>query len=266
MNRDDPRDPYQFVPGEVVTGEVPSVDATAPSVNDREGRQALDPVTAELEVADAGLHRELGSPGISPSERGPIRPVFGPVRISSSPDLSGAGVPSGPDEVDFGSVEDDLWPVRGPAKGVRLPVPAAILLVLLVAAGGIWGGAALQRAQGSSAATTFSAARLAFSHGAAGAGAFSRFASGPAAGATTGTVTVIDGSTLYITNAAGNIVKVTLTPSTTITRDATATAADLRPGDTVVIEGATAKNGTVAASSIAATAAGVTPSVGGFGG
>lgn len=266
MNRDDPRDPYQLTPGEAITGEVPPVHGAVPSVYDREGREALDPVTAELEVGDAGLHGEPHSWGTSASERGLTRSVFGPVRFSSSPDLAGAGVPSAPGEADFGSVEDDLWPVRAPAKGIRLPVPAAILLVLLIAAGGIWGGAALQRSQGSSAASTFSAARLAFSHGETGAGAFSRFASGSASGATTGTVTVIDGSTLYITNAAGNIVKVTLTPSTTITRDAKAAAADLRPGDTVVIEGVTAKNGTVAASSVSATAAGVTPSVGGFGG
>ncbi len=82
--------------------------------------------------------------------------------------------------------------------------------------------------------------------------------------AATGTVTEIKGSTLYVTNSSGNLVEVTLTPSTTVTRDAKTIWLGLTPGDTVVVQGTTAKNGTVTAASISATAEGVTSGFGGF--
>ena len=50
----------------------------------------------------------------------------------------------------------------------------------------------------------------------------------------------------------------TLTKSTTITRNADATAIDLRPGDTVTVQGATGSGGAVTATSVSATAPGVT--------
>jgi len=46
--------------------------------------------------------------------------------------------------------------------------------------------------------------------------------------------------------------------STTYTREAKSTASAMQPGDTVIVQGTTAKNGTVAATSVADTAAGVT--------
>ena len=53
--------------------------------------------------------------------------------------------------------------------------------------------------------------------------------------------------------------------STAVTRNAKASQSGLRPGDTVVVQGATANNGTVTATSVAATAAGVTTAGGSFG-
>ncbi len=135
--------------------------------------------------------------------------------------------------------------------------PVAVLLVLLIAGGGIWGGAALQRSQGSttgagSIASAF-ASRFASARGATGArGGFG----GASTAAASGTVTEIQGSTLYVTNASGNLVEVKIDTSTTVTRNAKTTLSGLAPGDTVVVEGTKAKNGTVTASSIAATAAG----------
>jgi thiamine monophosphate kinase len=67
---------------------------------------------------------------------------------------------------------------------------------------------------------------------------------------------VVDGKTLYILTSAGSLVKVTLGASTTITRNATTQADGLRPGDTVVVQGATGKSGDVTATSISATAPG----------
>ncbi len=101
--------------------------------------------------------------------------------------------------------------------------------------------------------------------GAAGFGGFGGF--GELHGQATGTISVVDGQTLYVLSAAGSLVKVTLTPSTTITRNATAAPDDLRPGDTVVVQGSTSANGNVSATSIAATAPGISSTGGrGFGG
>ena len=143
-----------------------------------------------------------------------------------------------------------------------------MLLVLLIAGGGIWGGAALQRSQGStsgssSIASAF-ASRLAAGRGSGTSGA--RGFGGASSAAATGTVTEVKGSTLYVTNASGNLVEVTLTPSTTVTRNAKTTLSGLAPGDTVVVQGTTSKGGTVTAASVAATAQGVTSGFGGFGG
>jgi hypothetical protein len=105
--------------------------------------------------------------------------------------------------------------------------------------------------------------------GTTGAGGFSfpgGAGSGGGSAATTGTISVVDGDTLYILTADSALVKVTLGPSTTITRNAKTQAVGLRPGDTVVVQGATGTSGTVVASSVAATAPGVSSSGGSFGG
>lgn len=164
--------------------------------------------------------------------------------------------------------EPEDWPARGPAKGIRLGWPVAVLLVVLIAGGGIWGGAALQRSQGSTTSSSPLASALASRFGPAArgvsGGSATRGFGGASTAAATGTVTEIKGTTLYITNASGNLVEVTLTPSTTVTRNAKTSLSGLAPGDTVVVQGTTAKNGTVTAASVAATAQGVTAGFGGF--
>jgi hypothetical protein len=179
---------------------------------------------------------------------------------------------------------DDEWADRGPARGIRLAVPTAALVALLLVGGGFWAGAALQKSHGSSSSSGAGSAasflsRLRSTAGASGAtGTGQTGTTGAGAGATgaggfglgssaaaTGTISVVDGKVLYVLTTSGALVKVTLGPSTSITRNAKSTPIDLRPGDTVVIQGATATNGNVSAASVAATAPGVS-SAGGFGG
>jgi Domain of unknown function (DUF5666) len=170
------------------------------------------------------------------------------------------------------SSEPEEWPQRGPAKGIRVNWLTALLLVILIAGGGIWGGAELQKHQGSNSTTNaLSAIASRFANrggtgtsrtGTGGAGGFG----GATSAAAAGTVTEIKGSTLYITDSSGNLVEVTLTHSTTVTRNAKTTASALVPGDTVIVEGSKASNGTVTASSVSATAQGVTSGFGAFGG
>ncbi len=164
--------------------------------------------------------------------------------------------------------EDDEWPARGPAKGIRLRAPVALLATTLLLAAGFWGGATAEKNHGGSTASAASGFAARFrGGGAAGAAAAGgglagggfRGVGGGAAGGTsaaTGTLSVVDGNTLYVLTSAGSLVKVSLGQSTAVTRNAKTAANALRPGDSVVIQGSAAKNGDVTASSVAATGPG----------
>lgn len=179
---------------------------------------------------------------------------------------------------------DAEWVVQT-TRGVRLGLPVAGLLAVLLVGAGFWGGAAVEKSHGGSSAgaslaslaSRFRSARTGATSttsgsggttgagtGATGFGGFAGFGSSAAA---TGTISVVAGNTLYVLTSTGSLVKVTLTPSTTMSRDADAAAADLRPGDAVVVQGSTSANGNVSATSIAATAPGISSTGGrGFGG
>jgi hypothetical protein len=176
---------------------------------------------------------------------------------------------------DDGGESGEEW-VSQTTHGIRLGVPAAALLAIVLVAGGFWGGAALEKSHGgSSSALASVAARFRSAAGGVGATgtagtAASRFGGlfGGTAGTagTAGTISVVNGNTLYVDDTStGSIVKVTLTKSTTITRNADAAAIDLRPGDTVTVQGATGSSGAVTATSVTATAPGVSSGFAGLG-
>lgn len=77
-----------------------------------------------------------------------------------------------------------------------------------------------------------------------------------------GTVTVVQGNTLYITEASGDTVKVTTSDGTTVTKNVTGAVKDLSPGETVVVRGVQSSEGVYAAQSVTQGSAGA----GGFGG
>ena len=166
---------------------------------------------------------------------------------------------------------DEEW-VSQTTRGIRLGVPVAALIAVVLIAAGFWGGAELQKNQGGGTSTSLAGLAARF-RGAAGAGATgatgslaSRFGGFASTAAAAGTITVVDGNTLYVNDTStGSLVKVTLTKSTTITRNADSVAADLRPGDTVTVQGATGDTGAVTATSVSATAPGVSSGFGGFG-
>ncbi|MEV0991495.1 DUF5666 domain-containing protein [Streptomyces sp. NPDC049949] len=85
---------------------------------------------------------------------------------------------------------------------------------------------------------------------------------GPAAGAgvTTGTVKLVDGTTLYVTDAQGNVVKVITDTNTQITQAKSGKVSDLQPGQTVTVRGSQNPAGDLAATTVAQGGAG------GFGG
>lgn len=178
---------------------------------------------------------------------------------------------------------DDEWAVAASGRGIRLRPPVIALFAVILIAAGFWGGAFVQKGHGSSGSSEAAASLAARfgaggarggGAGAGGAGAATGFGAGATGttglGAattqgTTGTISVVDGSTLYVLTSTGSLAKVTLNSSTSVTRNAKAQPDELRPGDTVVVQGAAAKNGTVSATSVATTAAGVTTAGGGRG-
>jgi hypothetical protein len=164
--------------------------------------------------------------------------------------------------------EDDEWAATGPAKGIRLRLPVAVLATALLLAAGFWGGAIAEKKHGGGATSAAAglAARFRGGAGAAAGAAGGGFAGGGfrgggggAAGGTsaaTGTLSVVDGNTLYVLTSTGSLVKVSLGQSTAVTRNAKTAADALRPGDSVVVQGSAATNGNVTATSVAATGPG----------
>jgi len=141
------------------------------------------------------------------------------------------------------------------------------------ATGAAGGGAAALRAAaaargGATGATGATGAAGASGSGAAartgagaGAGGFrALFGGGGAAGgagATFGTVSSISGDNLYITEATGNTVKVTLSSATKVTKNVGVGKNAVRPGDTVVVAGAKNSDGAVSATTLSDTGAGL---------
>lgn len=93
--------------------------------------------------------------------------------------------------------------------------------------------------------------------GAAGLGALFG-AGGGAAGAGSasfGTISSIDGNTMYVTQASGNVVKVTLSSATKVTKNVSVGKNAVRPGDAVVVSGAKNSDGSIAATTLSDTGA-----------
>lgn len=163
--------------------------------------------------------------------------------------------------------DDAAWPA--PVRSVRISMRplTALLSLVLIATVSVFAGAKLEKRQGVSA--TGGTAASAFA-----AGGFGRNRTGTPGGAggaaagsafTSGTVTQVSKKLLYLTSSSGALVKVVLTPKTTFTRTAASPKGGLALGDTAVVRGAKNASGVLVATSVIATAKGVTPTFGGGG-
>ncbi len=144
----------------------------------------------------------------------------------------------------------------------RLPILTAILVLAVAAGGAFIAGAEVQKHYGKSSSTTggtgtasaFSAFASRLRTGGAGAGAGGGrgfFAGGAGAGGgTAGTVTLIKGSSLYVTDSTGNTVLVHTSPASRVTRTVSGSVQTIHPGDTVTVTGVQAKNGSYTAAAI----------------
>jgi hypothetical protein len=181
------------------------------------------------------------------------------------------------DDPDTGYYDDDTEPEGGslparPRRKLLTPVSGGLLAVVLIA-GGFIGGVQVQKHQGGGAARNGLPAAFAArpaqgggtGAGTAGGTGATTGRSGAAGGATIGTVANVKGATLYVTGTDGTTVKVKTNDNSKVTRNASSSPGAVHPGDSVVVQGSTAAGGTVTASSITATAKGVS-AFGGFGG
>ena len=147
---------------------------------------------------------------------------------------------------------DALWPTHQHARSVRLRPLTALLAIALIAVAGIYGGAELQKRHGSTT-TGGGSANAAFT----------------ARGGTTGTggFTGGPGGTATGTGTSGTVTQVTA--KTTYTRTSASATGGLKLGDTATVQGTKNAKGVLVASSVVATAKGVTATFGapgGFGG
>ena len=156
----------------------------------------------------------------------------------------------------------------------KLPSLTLVLAAIVVASAGFLGGALVGKHYGSSSSGSLAAefSRLAGARASASASPGSSAGSGSGfagrggglfggGNATVGSIKLIDGNTVYVQTTAGDIVQVTTSAGTKVTVSSTVPVKDLRPGETVIVEGSKNSSGAIAATSISQTSLG-----GGFGG
>jgi len=170
---------------------------------------------------------------------------------------------------------DDLTAVLTRRPRAKLPSLTLVLAAIVVASAGFLGGALVGKHYGSSSSGNLAAAfgRLAARASATASGGTGGTGSGAGAGlggrgglfgggnATIGTIKLIDGGTVYVQTAAGDIVQVATSAGTRVTVSSTVPVKDLQPGETVIVEGSKNSSGAIAATSISQTSLGT-----GFGG
>ena len=166
--------------------------------------------------------------------------------------------------------DDDLTAVLTRRPRAKLPSLTLVLAAIVVASAGFLVGALVGKHYGSSGSGNLAAAfsRLAGPRARATAGAGGGTGSGFGGrgglfggNATIGTIKLIDGATVYVQTTAGVIVQVATSAGTSVTVSSTVPVKDLKPGETVIVEGSKNSSGAIAATSISQTSLGA-----GFGG
>jgi Domain of unknown function (DUF5666) len=121
------------------------------------------------------------------------------------------------------------------------------------AGGAAAGGTAAGGATGATRSGTGAGGRGgAAASGTAAGGAGAAFAGGGFGGgsASFGTISSVKGSSIFVTDSTGNLVKVKLSSATKITKSLGVRRSSLHPGDTVVIRGLKNSNGTLTATTV----------------
>jgi hypothetical protein len=168
---------------------------------------------------------------------------------------------------------DELTAVLTRRPRAKLPSLTLLLAAIVVASAGFLGGALVGKHYGSSGSGGLAGAFSRFAGAGTGASASAspgsssrpRGGSGfPGGGggvfgggnATVGTIKLVDGTTVYVQTAAGDIVQVATSAGTKVTVSSSVPVKDLRPGETVIVEGSKNSSGAIAATSISQTSLG----------
>lgn len=158
------------------------------------------------------------------------------------------------------AIKDDLAAEIVRRRRKQMPRLTAVLAAAVLVGAGILGGIAIQKhwgsssgsSSGSSASSIRSAFQSRFGRGGPGAGSAAGGFGGFGAGAT-GTVTLVKGSDLYVTESSGNTVLVHTTAGSQVTKTIRGSVTSIHPGDTVSVDGSQASNGSWTASRITLT-------------
>jgi len=151
------------------------------------------------------------------------------------------------------------------------PVTRA-LLVIVLAAGAFLGGVLVQKSQTKSTSTSAPPAGVPANIAALFGGATTTTVAGSGGSATAtatqtfGTIKLVDGKNVYVSDAQGNVTKVATNGSTKITVNQNAAVNKLKPSTSVIVQGTRGSDGTITATSVSETAAGGQARPGGFGG
>ncbi|MDT7724281.1 MAG: hypothetical protein QOI21_857 [Actinomycetota bacterium] len=149
-----------------------------------------------------------------------------------------------------GDLEKEMKQVAQPFGKLTLWLGAIVVLAVAFG-GGVWTHAAV--AGTSTAAPARAGGQPAQATGQAGAGR-QQGAGGAAGRGTTGTIDRVEGSTVYVKTQQGTEVAVTTSDTTTVSVATPGAVADLKPGATVVVQGATGTDGKVTAQAITQSA------------
>jgi hypothetical protein len=162
----------------------------------------------------------------------------------------------------------ELPPPVERARRSRVNVATAGLAVVVLAAGAFYAGVSVEKRHAKSSTSGNLAAAFSRFAGARGGGAGARgtgaaaaaggfggtggagAAGAAGAGVTIGQVKLVDGRNVYVTDTSGGITKVVTDSSSTITVSQAGSVAEVKPGDTVIVRGAVAKDGSVTATSL----------------
>ena len=140
------------------------------------------------------------------------------------------------------------------------PVTRALLAVV-VAGGAFLGGILVQKSQTKSTSTSALPSGVPANIAALFGGGTPTTVAGSGGSATTGatqtfgTIKLVDGKNVYVSDAQGNVVRVATNGSTKITVNQDATVDKLKPSTSVIVQGTRGSDGTITATSISQTAA-----------
>ncbi|MGO9888564.1 MAG: hypothetical protein ACLP0L_11740 [Solirubrobacteraceae bacterium] len=145
--------------------------------------------------------------------------------------------------------------ISRPARRRRWLTPTSVaLLAIALGFAGFYAGVREEKTQatGSASASSISrtaAARSNSSRTSAGTGAAPALGAA-ASGITAGTVTRVDGDTVYVKETSGATVQVKLVSSTAIKKTQGVNSRSVRPGDSVTIQGTQGSGGTITSTSV----------------